>query len=77
MDAEETRCITLEKTDLFLRIRRAEFVNDIPHFYECGACGYTSHSRREVIDHQLNDCTKIGYLEDTPFCEYSDKEASN
>ena len=47
------------------RILAAEFVNDIPHFYECGACGFKSHSRKIVIEHQLNDCEHIGYLEDS------------
>lgn len=46
------------------RIQDAEFVNDIPHFYECEACGYKSNIRQEVIDHQLDDCEQIGYLEE-------------
>lgn len=47
------------------RIKNAEFVNDIPHFYECQACGLKSHSRKIIIDHQLDDCDHIGYLEDS------------
>ena len=47
------------------RISKAEFVNDIPHFYECCACGFKSHSRKIVIEHQLDDCEALGYLEDS------------
>ncbi len=52
------------------RIRNAEFVNDISHFYECEACGYKHERRQEVIDHQLGKsaytppCDQIGYLEE-------------
>ena len=47
------------------RIRNGDFVNDIPHFYECEACGLKSHSRKIIIEHQSNDCNAIGYLEDS------------
>lgn len=46
------------------RIRNREFIDDIPHFYACKACGFKSCIGKEVIDHQLNDCEHIGYFED-------------
>lgn len=46
------------------RIKNAEFVDDISHFYVCEACGWKSNIRQEVIDHQLTDCRHIGYLDD-------------
>ena len=46
------------------KIRQGIFVDDIPHFYACSACGFKSHSRDLVIEHQLNDCEQIGYYED-------------
>jgi len=47
------------------RILEGEFVNDIPHFYECDACGFKSHSQKNIIEHQLKNCDYIGYLEDS------------
>lgn len=55
----------MRTTEFEDRIRNAEFVNDIPHFYTCAACDFKSHSRKAVIDHQLNECDYIGYLEFT------------
>ena len=46
------------------RILDREFIDDIPHFYACRACGFKSCIGQEVIDHQLNDCEQIGYFED-------------
>jgi hypothetical protein len=46
------------------RIRDREFIDDIPHFYACRACGFKSCIGQEVIDHQLKDCEQIGYFED-------------
>ena len=58
-------------------IRNGDFVNDIPHFYECSGCGLKSHSRQNIINHQLNDCDHIGYLEDSQLDPKSEKEASD
>ena len=56
------------------KIKQAKFVNDIPHFYECQACGFKSHSRTLVIEHQLHDCEYIGYYEDSQLDPEGDKD---
>lgn len=47
------------------RIRGGEFVKYLPiGAYSCEGCEFVSGERDAVIQHQLNECEGVGYLED-------------